>query len=107
MRTGGEEMKPDTNSSQRRVIPASEILEKIARGEPVEYDDVIVEGDLDLRGLDLLTEHVERTEFEIEVLVEDFVEPRIDIIFDISSKGRHTSHSIKATLIPDFRVNKI
>jgi len=48
-----------------------------------------------------------RTEFEIEVLVEDFVEPRIDIIFDISSKGRHTSHSIKATLIPDFRVNKI
>ena len=31
-----------------RVVPAQEILDKIERGEPVEYDHVIVEGDLDL-----------------------------------------------------------
>lgn len=33
--------------SERRVVPASEILAKIERGEAVEYDDVIIEGDLD------------------------------------------------------------
>jgi len=53
-------MEPDTNSSQPRVIPVSEILAKIERGEPVVYDGVIVEGELDLP-----TEHVERTESEI------------------------------------------
>ena len=31
-----------------RVVPAQEILDRIERGEPVEYDHVIVEGDLDL-----------------------------------------------------------
>jgi hypothetical protein len=50
----------------RRVVQASEILAAIERGEPVEYDGVIVEGDLDLSGLNLPTEHVERDEFEIE-----------------------------------------
>jgi len=43
-----------------------EILEKIERGEPVDYDNVVVVGDLNLSGLNLPTEHVERTEFEIE-----------------------------------------
>ena len=52
----------------RVVIQASEILAKIENGEPVEYDGVIVEGDLDLSGLDLPTEHVERTELEIKYL---------------------------------------
>jgi len=50
----------------RPIVPASEILAKIERGEPVEYDGVIVEGDLDLSGLDLPTGHVERNEFDIE-----------------------------------------
>ena len=36
-----------------RVVPAREIMDKIERAEPVEYDHVIVKGDLDLRGLDL------------------------------------------------------
>jgi len=61
-------MDSDTNSSQPEVISASEILAKIERGEPVEYDGVVVEGDLDISGLDLPTEHVERTEFEIKAL---------------------------------------
>jgi len=40
--------------------------------EQVDYDGVIVMGDLDLSGLDLLTRHVERTEYEIgEGLTED------------------------------------
>jgi len=57
-------MEPDTSSDQRPVIPASEILAKIKRGEDVEYDGVIVEGDLDISGLELPTAHVDRTEHE-------------------------------------------
>ncbi len=53
----------------RPIVPASEILAKIERGEPVEYDGVIVVGDLDLSGLDLPTKHVERTKFDEEVMV--------------------------------------
>jgi len=36
-----------------RIIDAGEILKKIELGQPVDYDNVIVEGDLDLSGLDL------------------------------------------------------
>ena len=57
-------MVPDSSSDQRPVIQASEILAKIERGEDVEYDGVIVEGDLDLSGLELPTEQVERTWLE-------------------------------------------
>jgi hypothetical protein len=49
------------------IVNASEILEKISKGEPVEYDHVIVKGDLDFRQLKgLPTKHIERTPFEIE-----------------------------------------
>lgn len=61
-------MEPDSSSDQRPVIQASEILAKIERGEDVEYDGVIVEGDLDISGLDLPTEHVKRTEHEYRTL---------------------------------------
>ncbi len=36
-----------------QVVQASEILAAIERGESVEYDNMIVEGDLDLSGQDL------------------------------------------------------
>jgi len=52
----------------RPIVPASEILAKIERGEPVEYNGVIVEGDLDLGEVDLPTKHVERTEMELNIL---------------------------------------
>lgn len=39
-------MEPDANLNERKVIQASEILAKIERGEDVEYDGVIIEGDL-------------------------------------------------------------
>ncbi len=58
-------MESDTSSDQRPVIQAREILAKIERGEDVEYDGVIVEGDLDISGLELPTEHVERTKHEL------------------------------------------
>jgi len=51
-----------------RVVQASEILAMIERGEDVEYDGVIVEGDLELSGLDLPKEHVERNDDEVEVM---------------------------------------
>ena len=51
-----------------RVVPAQEILDKIERGEPVEYDHVIVEGNLNLRELDLPKIKMKRTSHEIEWL---------------------------------------
>jgi hypothetical protein len=47
-------------------VNASEILEKIEKGDPVEYDHVIVKGNLDLSQLSLPTKHIERTPDEIE-----------------------------------------
>ncbi|MHC1594370.1 MAG: pentapeptide repeat-containing protein [Methanotrichaceae archaeon] len=49
------------SDSPRQEVPASEILAAIERGEPVEYDNVIIVGDLDLSMVDLPTRHVERT----------------------------------------------
>ncbi len=47
-----------------RVVQAEEILKKIELGQPVEYNNVIVEGDLDLSGLDLPRVAIERMEIE-------------------------------------------
>ena len=52
-----------SGSNDREVVQASEILEKIERGEPAEYNHVIVEGDLDLSKLDLTKKHVNRNMF--------------------------------------------
>jgi len=52
----------------KTTVLASVILERIKDGIPVECDDVIIEGDLDLSTLDLPKQQVERTEFEIKVL---------------------------------------
>jgi hypothetical protein len=46
----------------KTVVSASEILDKIQNGQPVEYDNVIIEGDLDPSTLDLPTEQVKRTD---------------------------------------------
>ncbi|MGV8126934.1 MAG: pentapeptide repeat-containing protein [Methanothrix sp.] len=51
-----------------REVPAQEILDKIERGEPVEYDHVIVEGDLDLYRLELPKRWANRTDFEVEYI---------------------------------------
>jgi uncharacterized protein YjbI with pentapeptide repeats len=48
----------------QRVVPAKEILDKIQKREPVEYDNVIIEGDLDLSKLDLPTKHIKLTEYQ-------------------------------------------
>jgi uncharacterized protein YjbI with pentapeptide repeats len=42
-----------TSSENLTIVPASEILAKIQKGEPVEYDHVLVEDTLDLRKLNL------------------------------------------------------
>ncbi|MCJ7442983.1 MAG: hypothetical protein MUO26_00365 [Methanotrichaceae archaeon] len=39
------------------VVDASEILAKIKNAEPVEYDNVIIKGDLDINGLNLSQEN--------------------------------------------------
>ena len=57
-------MIDDCPKEKVREVPASEILDKILKGEDVEYDCVIVKGDLDLSKLDLPTQHIERTDFQ-------------------------------------------
>lgn len=47
---------------KQREVQASDILDKIKKGEPVEYDHVVVKGSLDLSKLDLPTRRVERDE---------------------------------------------
>jgi hypothetical protein len=59
----------------RRVVQASEILEKIQKGEPVECDNVIIEGDLNLSELDLPTQHIERTEAQKKWVFPNLVLP--------------------------------
>ena len=56
------------SDSRQQEVQASEILAKIERGEPVEYDNVVIAGDLDLSMVDLPTRYVERTRDEVEHL---------------------------------------
>jgi hypothetical protein len=55
------------NEAELSEVPASEILEKIEKGELVEYDHVRIVGDMDVSKLNLPTENVARTEFQINV----------------------------------------
>lgn len=41
-------MTEDNSETKLTEIPASDILEKIKKGEPAEYDHVTIVGDLDL-----------------------------------------------------------
>ena len=95
-------MESDTSSTQRPVIQASEILAKIERGEDVEYDGVIVEGDLDISGLELRTVHVERTDRELrQGLSSDLKEVQSEIIIvnsDIRGKINFSNVCFKKTV---------
>jgi hypothetical protein len=51
-----------------RVVQAEEILKKIELGQPVDYDKVIIVGDLDLSGLDLPRVPLKRTWYQMNVL---------------------------------------
>jgi uncharacterized protein YjbI with pentapeptide repeats len=96
-------MEPDANSSERKVIQASEILAKIERGEPVEYDGVIVEGDLDISGLELPTEHVDRTEEEalhrlseeLKTIRSKMIITNSDIRNNVDFSNAHFQNSVK------------
>ena len=57
------------NKAELGEILASEIFDKIQEGDPVEYDHVIIKGELDLSKLDLPKEHVARTEYQIKTLM--------------------------------------
>jgi hypothetical protein len=51
-----------------RVVQASEVLAKIENQTPVEYNNVIIEGELDLSKLNLLTKPAEISAFDILAL---------------------------------------
>jgi hypothetical protein len=58
-------MIDDCPKEKVREVPASEILDKILKGEDVDYDCVIIKGDLDLSMLGLPKQHIERTDLQI------------------------------------------
>lgn len=55
------------SDDSRKVVPATEILDKIEKGEPVDYDSVIIEGNLTLTNLELPIEFIERDWFELDL----------------------------------------
>jgi len=67
-------------SSGLKEVPASEILAKIEKGEPVEYDHVRILGDLDISKLILPKKHIDRTDPEINSFG---LEEKINIISSV------------------------
>jgi hypothetical protein len=63
-----QHLSHDESDAELIEIDASEILDKIQKGKPVEYDHAWINGDLDLNKLDLPFEHNARTEFQIRSL---------------------------------------
>ena len=55
-------------SDYSEIVQASEILEKIQKGSPVQYDNAIVRGNLDLSQIALPEMRVNRTVFETKIL---------------------------------------
>ena len=60
-------MAEDNSKIELTTIPACQVLKKIWKGEPVEYDHARIVGDLNLSMLDLHTQHIDRTDFEKNV----------------------------------------
>ena len=79
------------NEALLREIPASEILDKIQKGEPAEYDHVRITGELDLSKLDLPMEHVARTEYQIKSL-------------ELPQESRVVYSPIKITVLSNFLI---
>lgn len=67
-----------------REVPAEEILKKIEAGQPVEYDNVTIVGDLNVSGLKLSTVHVKRNEYE-------------EYLFDLSDDSKVIASAINIT----------
>lgn len=55
-------------SDYREIVQASEILAKIQKGSPVQYDNAIVRGNLDLNQIALPEMRANRTVFETKIL---------------------------------------
>jgi hypothetical protein len=91
-----------------RVVQAVEILKKIELGQPVEYDNVTIVGDLDLSGLNLPKVPVERTEDEKYwdlpdyglvvsspiVITNSVIKGSVDLRYCLSESRYHSEHHI-------------
>lgn len=55
-----------------RVVPAEEILKKIELGQPVEYDNCVIVGDLNVSALNLTKVAVQRTDDEKKFSLSDY-----------------------------------
>ena len=55
------------SDSRPEVIKAADVLERIAMGAPIDYNNVIIDGDINLSSLQLSSKQKERSEFEQEI----------------------------------------
>lgn len=63
-----ESMEANGQSDSRpKIIKALDLLERIENGAPIEYRNVIIEGDMNLSSLQLSSRQKERSEFEQEI----------------------------------------
>ncbi len=91
---GGREVAQEKESLKE--VPAKEILDKIENGKPVEYDSIIINGNLDLTKLSLPAIHIERDPIDIdyfELSDAKLIESPIEITKSII-KGAITSSNI-------------
>lgn len=56
------------SDSRSRIIKAVDLMERIEMGAPIEYKNVIIEGDINLSSLQLFSKKKERSEFEQEIV---------------------------------------
>ena len=89
-------MSAGIQAQELREVPASEILEKIQAGEDVNYTNVRVTGELDVRRIDLETVPIARTQFEIKVGLKEelkIVESEIIIINSVFENDVYFSNT--------------
>ena len=78
------------NEAELTEIPVREILDKIQKGEQVEYDDKLIEGDLDIRSLALTKDSNGNLVINSNISITN---SRIDgdVIFDNATFKRHAN----------------
>jgi hypothetical protein len=77
------------------IIEPEEILKKIEEGSPVNYDNVIIDGDLNLTGLRLAQRHNERSETERGI---DYISDNVKLI---NSSIDINGSEVRGTLFSD------
>jgi hypothetical protein len=83
-------MADPKNEAELTEIPASEILDKIQKGENIEYDHVIIKGDIDISKLNLPKDE-ENFIISSEIKIKNSQNDGISIFGKAKFKGKITT----------------